>query len=327
MSGALTILSAVLALQGSARSWVLIVSGAGGEPQYSESFYETGKSMAVAARERFGLPDSAVIYLAEDPARDPKLIAARSTRENVVAAFSTLAARVRPGDQVLILLIGHGSYQDAESRFNLPGPDLSAKDFAKLLARFSAQKVAFIDASSASGDVLPVVSGPGRTIVTATKTGFEGNETRFARYFVAAFTSDVADTDKDGRVSILEAFDYARREVARSYEAENRLLTEHAQLADNGDKAGSREPDGKTAGALARTFALARGGAATGALSNDPGVAELQRAKDSIDARIAALRARKAQMDSTAYDQALEKLLVELATKNQAIREMEKKKP
>ena len=57
----------------------------------------------------------------------------------------------------------------------------------------------------------------------------------FPRFFVEAFAADVADLDKDGRISVLEAYNYASREVKRFYEDEGRMLTETSQLEDNGD--------------------------------------------------------------------------------------------
>ena len=68
------------------------------------------------------------------------------------------------------------------------------------------------------------LAGPGRIIVTATKTGGERNETRFPAFFVEAFGDEAADRDRNGRVSALEAFDYAPRVVA-SYEQGGHILT------------------------------------------------------------------------------------------------------
>ena len=42
-----------------------------------------------------------------------------------------------------------------------------------------------------------------------------------------------ADADKDGRVSVFEAFDYARKETARSYDTAKKIMTEHAMLSDS----------------------------------------------------------------------------------------------
>src|SRR5205823_734896 len=109
---------------------------------------------------------------------------------------------------------------------NLPGPDLSVAEWAKLLGKFASQRVVFINTSSSSGAFLPAVAGRGRAIVTATKTGGERNEPRFAQYFVEAFDAEAADSDRNGHVSILEAFDYAKAKVAAAYQQEGLLVTE-----------------------------------------------------------------------------------------------------
>jgi hypothetical protein len=208
----------------------------------------------------------------------------------------------------MILLIGHGSFQGGESRFNLPGPDLSAADFEPLLARLSAQRVVLVNTASASGEFTKVLAGKDRTIVTATKSGLEGNDTEFARYFVEAFTEDKADADKDGRVSVLEAFDYAHREVERFYDQAHRLLTEHAVLAEGG---------------MARALFLGPSSEVASSGAKDPKLAELVQRRRELEEKIATLRSRKPQMASTDYEDALEKLLVELAKSEDAIRRHE----
>ncbi len=306
-------------------SHVLIVSGIGGQTQYSETFYGWGASMFDAAKERLGLPAANVVYLSERPERDPERIHARSTKDNVEKAFDDLARRVAPTDRILILLIGHGTGSGAESRFNLPGPDISATELAAQLDKFPTQTVVLVNTASASGDFVPVLSGPNRVLVTATKTGFERNETVFGEFFVEAFASDGADTDKDDRVSILEAFTYARREVTRRYEDGNRLLTEHALLDDNGDGEGSTEPDAAAVdGAFARTVFLDRRGVmAMDATSGDSVLVALYNEKRELETRIAALTNLKNQMEQTVYETELETLLVELALKNREIRARE----
>ncbi|MCH6547767.1 MAG: hypothetical protein IH798_04910, partial [Gemmatimonadetes bacterium] len=298
-------------------SHVLIVSGIGGQAQYSEAFYRWGASMFDAAKERLGLPAANVVYLSERPERDPERIHARSTKDNVEKAFDDLARRVAPNDRILILLIGHGSGSGAESRFNLPGPDISATELAAQLDKFPTQTVVLVNTASASGDFVPVLSGRNRVLVTATKTGFERNETVFGEFFVEAFASDGADTDKDNRVSILEAFTYARREVTRRYEDSNRLLTEHALLDDNGDGEGSTDLEEGLDGALAGTLFLAASPPAVAAMStDDPVLKALYEEKAALGQRIEELQAIKDQMERERYEATLEDLLVELALKN-----------
>ena len=310
----------------SGRVRVLIVTGVAGEPQYADQFFTQATTMIDALKTRFGVPDSDVVYLAENPARDAARIKAASTKENIERELTALGARSKTGDVLFVMLIGHGNGDGTTSKFAIPGPDITANDVARVLDGIGGRTIAVVNAASASGGFVAALSGPNRVIVTATKSDMERNETRFATYFIQAYSSDVADTDKDGRVSVLEAFDYARRDVARAYESEHHLLTEHAQLDDNGDKKGTAAPDAKSAdGALARrVFLGGKAGsvaAAAHAASNDPRIAALEREKDSIETKLDSLRRRKASMDSTAYEKALEDLLVQLAEKNKAIRD------
>ncbi len=306
-------------------SHLIVISGLSGEPRYADRFHEWAVSLTDAALERWGLPRSNVIYLAEKVERDPERIAARSTRENVQRTLAELAERAGPADRVFIILIGHGSTLDGVARFNLPGPDMSAADFAASLEALPNRSLVFVNAASASGDFIPALSGADRTVITATKSGYERNETIFAGYFVEAFVEDGADIDKDGRVSVLEAFNYARREVARAYEGEGLLLTEHALLDDDGDGQGTGEPGADTSdGRLASGLFLGAGVELTASEStSDPRLAALYRERQELESRVAALRGRKAELGAEQYEAQLEALLVELALKTRAIRELE----
>ena len=148
-------------------------------------------------------------------------------------AFSDLAARAKAADEVFIVLIGHGSFDGQKGSFNLPGPDLSADDYAKLLEPVAAQRIVFVNTASSSGAFVQPLAGPGRTIVTSTKTGGEKNEPVFAGYFAEAFKDAAADTDRNGRVSVSEAFEYAKAKVTASYAKAGTILTEHATLDDS----------------------------------------------------------------------------------------------
>ena len=305
---------------------LLVITGISGEARYAEAFHEWATMLIDAARERWGVPSSNIVYLAEDVERAPSLIKARSTSENVERELSELAQRSAPGDQVIIVLIGHGNTRGDESKFNLPGPDMTAQEFDRLLKGLAERKVAFVNASSASGDFIAKLSGANRVIITATRSGRERNETVFPRFFVEAFTGEDADVNQDGQTSLLEAFEYARREVARSYERDGRLLTEHALLDDNGDGEGSGEPDADAAdGALAGTMYMAASAASRTPATADPELARLYEEREELEAHVARLRARKGEMEEEAYERQLEDLLVELALKARKIRELEEK--
>ena len=316
------------ASQAPSRTYLVIITGSSGEPRFATSFHAQATALRSAAIDKFGIRDSLVTYLTEDPSKGPAAVTGRSTREGIALAIDGIARRAQQGDRVLLLLLGHGSAQNEESRFSIPGPDLTAPEFANLLNRLSSLTVAFINASSASGDFIKQLAGPNRVVVTATKSSNEKNESLFGQHFVAAYASDGADTDKDGRVSVLEAFVYARREVQREYEKTNRLQTEHAMLDDDGDGVGHGDPsdqgpDGRRAGA----FFLANATGVSATLAADPKAAELLATRQRIQAQIDSLRAQKAMMKEDDFQRALEPLLVDLAMATQALKALEKKKP
>lgn len=323
-AGVLLVAGALLAASARAQApqgatHLLVVSGAGGEPQYREAFHALGARLAQAAVEKHGLPRGNVVFLAEDSARAPAQ--GRSSRDGVQRALAGIAERARAEDRVVIVLIGHGSQQGQAARFNLPGPDVTAAEFAKLLDPLGARTVAVVNTASASGEWIPALAGRNRVVVTATKSGFEANATLFPRFFVDAFAGDGADADKDRSVSLLEAYEFARRETARAYEADNRLLTEHAQLDDDGDGKGTAAPVATAAvgdGRLARRLALRGGAPAT--VASTPQAATLVARRDSLQGAIEQLRARRDRMAQADYERELERLLVSLATTTRALR-------
>ena len=311
------------------QTYILVITGLSGDPAYAEEFHQWATTLIDAARDRYELPAENVIYLAEKTELDPARIGDRSTRENVERAFATIAERAQPNDHVLVLLIGHGSYSNGESRFNLPGRDLTAQDYARLLEPLGSQQVAFVNAATASGGFIEVLSGEGRTVVTATRSGGQWNATVFGGYFVEAFADgeEESDQNKDGRVSVLEAFEYAVAQVARVYESDGRLQTEHALLDDNGDGEGTREPDPlvtATDGALARTLFISAGdGTGIAGLPDDPALRALYQERLELQEQVEALQATRGGTDETRYQAEMETLLVAMALKSREIRAME----
>ena len=297
---------------------VLVVSGLGGEPEYSSRF--TGWSLALldAAMEA-GVPRERIRWLAEREGLHPRASGAARV-ETVAAEIGALAGRSAPGDLVMVVLFGHGSARDGEARLNLPGPDLSAGQLAAMLDPLSDRRLVVVNAASASGGFVEPLSAPGRVVITATRSPAEAEATRFGGPFVAALGGADADTDKDGAVSILEAFEFARTEVARSFDETGSLATEHALLDDDGDGRGSMEP-GESDGALAARLTLAP--AATTAVADDPELERLRAERTRLETALTELRARKASMEAAAYDRELERLLLEIARTGRAIRERE----
>jgi hypothetical protein len=307
-----------------AQTRVVIVSGLGGEPAYSAEFMAEAVGLATGLHERFGVAESNISWFGEDSVSRSPYFRGQSTKPNVEKAIMAIAAKAEPSSQFVLVLIGHGAGEGPQTRISIPGPDLDANDFARLLAAFPTQRVALINLTSASGDMIPTVAGANRVIITATKTAFERNESHFGVYFVEAFAKDGADADKDGRVSLLEAFRYALGETKRFYDKGSLMQTEHAQLADDGAKEGSGDPTGRVGdGALARRFFLDGGKVATLAAGSDPRLATLYGEEFTLQEQVDQLRARKGQLTADAYDAALEPLLISLARKAREIRALE----
>jgi hypothetical protein len=287
------------------RVHLIAVAGLSGEPAYRLAFESATSELVDTARARWKVADSSLVVLAEDTTGKRLRARGRSTKDEISKAFVALSRRVSPGDVVMVFLVGHGSGEGPDSRVSLPGPDATAADFASWLSGFARQNVVFVNASSGSGDFVAALKAPRRVVVTATRTALERNESRFATPFVRGLTSGEADADKDGRVSVLEAFTYAKREVARAYETDSKMLTEHAAISDS---------------ALARTVSF---GAARGTV--DPRALALVTERQDLEAKVAALRGRKDSMSASAYAAELERLLVQVAEKTQAINALGRK--
>ncbi len=285
---------------------LLVVTGVPGDEEHAKTFQKWATTFIDAAKKKEAVPDANIIYLSDRAA----------TRPAVEKAFADIAAKAKANDGVFVLLIGHGSFDGTTAAFNLMGPDLTAADYAKLLAKFPTQHVVFVNTASSSGAFLQPLAGPGRVIVTATKTGGERNDTDFPEYFVAAFSDDAADRDRNGHVSVAEAFDYAKTKVTQAFQQKGLLLTEHATLEDGGQ------------GQLAAATFLGNGSSAATLQVDtaDPAMRALVEQRDAIEKQIAGLRLRKPSMVEGEYDAEMEKLLTALALKTREIRDLQSKK-
>jgi hypothetical protein len=296
---------------------VLVVTGLSGEASFAATFTTAGEALVEAAIGPWRVSPERVGWLAETPQPAPGRSAGRATRAALDSAFRQLGAESKPGDVVAVFLIGHGSGRGTDSRISLPGPDPTAVDYSRWLDLLAGRTVVIVIGASASGDFLPVLARPGRVVLTATRSSSEGNESLFAARFAHGLVSLEADADKDGLVSVLEAFQYTVREVAMAYERDGRLLTEHAQLDDDGDGRGSAEPgrEGVSDGRLARRVTF---GARPS--SADPRVAGLLAERRELEGAVEALRRRKEGMRAAAYLDELERLLVAIAERTEQIR-------
>lgn len=300
--------------------FALIVVGATGGKPYADAYWQWAASLRKTLCGKLALPPDHVQTLFEDVARDAT-VTGRSTREGVTAAVATLRKRVAADDVVLVFLVGHGSGGGDEARFNLVGPDMTADEWDVLLSAFPARLVV-VNSASGSANFIDRLSRRGRIVIAATDSASQQYETVFPRFFLQAFDDPAADQDKDGRISIWEAFAYVSASVAKWYESKGQIATEHAVFDDTGEGR-ARERGGTEPGLLARTTYLDAGPA--------PPVGASAAARALYDRRLALareveeLKARKASMKAEDYRRQLEKLLLELAEVSREIKALESK--
>ena len=273
-------------------TYILTVAGLGGEPDYEQRFAalatDTDKILQTG-----GQTDRVV----------ETLKGADATRAKVEAALNRIASQAKPQDAFVLMMIGHGTFDGTEYKFNLPGPDISATELAGLLNKIPAGRQLVVDMTSASGGAISVLKKENRTVITATKSGTEKNATVFARYWVEALRDPAADVDKNETISALEAFQYAEKKTAQFYTEQKRLATEHPQIDDQ---------------QRAAAFPLLKFGSAS-AVVTDPAKRELIAKKDDIENKIDALKYQKSLMAPDDYKKQLTTLLLELARAQEAI--------
>jgi hypothetical protein len=305
---------------------VAVIVGLSGQPEHGETFRRWAATLVDYATERLALARERVVYLAEQPEQDAKRATGKSTKDAIEKTLSVMASSAKRDDTVFIVLIGHGTFDGKVAKFNLPGPDMTPADFAPLLKRFESRKVVFVNTASSSAPFVEALSGEGRTVVAATRSGAEKFATLFGGYFIDALASESADADKNRRISVLEAFNAAKADVARAYEKQGIMVTEHPILDDGGDGEGSMDPspDGKD-GRVASMISLGTPEAAL-ALPADPKLRQLHEERRALEQRVEALKLMKGSMDPAKYASDLEKALTDLARKTKDIRDIEGKK-
>lgn len=269
---------------------VVIIEGLPGDQVYAEQFDSQVTAISTALRSVTDA-ERVRVFRADDVSRDA-----------VLGHLRSLQSEVRSSDQFALFLIGHGSYDDVEYKFNIPGPDLTGEDIAAGLDELPTTNQVLVNTSSASGAIIDLVSNDDRIVVLATRSGAERHATRFGDYFATALGDPGADIDKNQRISVEEAFGFAERQVSDYFERNDQLATEHARL------------EGEHAGRLA----LAR---LDGAQPNvvDTALGELVADRDALNANIEALRLARDDMPLADYQSALLERMLELARVEDAI--------
>ena len=292
--------------------YAMLVQGASGEDQYAVQHRSWVDALAKVFRDRFKYDASHLIVLTEKPGAGEE----RADAATVRAALARLSKSMTASDQLVIVLIGHGSGQGSDLKFNLMGPDLSVTEWATALTSVPG-RIAVVNTASASFPFIGALAGPGRVIITATNTTSQRYHTVFPEGFVEALSSDAADVDKNSRISLLEAFTYATRLVAQHYERAGTMATETGAMDDDGD---GKPRTGPATGPDGNVAALTYLDSAVVATSTDPEMQKLLVRQQALTEQVDDLRRRQGSMPAAQYESELEKLLTELAVVSRDIR-------
>ena len=283
------------------------MTGASGGPQYAAKYDEWRSEFVQLLQGPLGYPEDHVLLLAEEEFSGTQ----KATRENVRASIAQIRQRATKDDLVLVALVGHGSGADSgEAKFNLVGPDLSAQEWAELLKTMPGRLV-FINAASGSFPFIEQLSAKNRVVITANDSAAQSFETVMPQFLLQAFKDSAADFDKNGRVSMWEAFQFMSARVKDWFEQRAQLATEHPLLDDDGDGVGRLVDDQGPDGMLARVTYLQGEPPITD--TGNPVRTAMLRRRAELSTQLEELRARKGAMAPDEYDDALEKLLLEIA--------------
>lgn len=290
---------------GSDPATVILVVGAAGEAEFGTNFLQQVSLWEKACQQA----SARLVTLGLDG----------GTNDHERLAQTLEAEPKTGGADLWLVLIGHGTFDNQDAKFNLRGPDLPATELATWLQPFQ-RPVAVIDTSACSAPFLNKLSATNRVVVTATRSGHEQSYARFGPFFAAALTDPQSDLDQDGQTSLLEAFLSAAHRVLEFYQTEARLATEHALIDDNADGLGTpaewfrgvratqRAKDGTSLDGLrAHQRHLIR------SREEQTLTAETRAKRDALELAVARLRDRKAELPGDDYYRQLEALLLELA--------------
>ncbi len=296
--------------------FALIVSGAAGGSEYASQYdrWTSALSKTLIETLRF---DSALVTILSDTTR----MADASTAENVRRAIASVRSRMTSDDVFLLLLIGHGTFDGIDAKFNLVGPDLESAEWLALLKPLPG-RVVVVNTASASFPFLERLSGPRRIVITATDSAAQRYDTVFPEYFIRALTDPGADLDKNDRISIWEAFAGASAGVRRHYQQRGQLSTERALLDDNGDGVGNEDVTPGDDGSLASRTYLDQ--ALPGAKPTDEILLKLLQRKATLEAEAEDLKIRRQFLQPADYAREFERLMIDLAQVSHDIRQRTK---
>ena len=307
-----------MAVPGSASAderYALIVSGVSGTEKFADSQKTWVSSLQSTLQKRLGFAADRITVLSERRRRHHD----RESRQRDPRRSTSLKSRLTADDTLLVVLIGHGTFDGTVAKFNLVGPDMDSREWKAALDG-NAARLVFVNTTSSSFQFVPALSAKNRIVIAATDSAAQKYATLFPQYFIEALDQGAkADNDKNGRLSVWEAFAYASQAVKQAFEKQGTLVTERSVIDDNGDGVGKEAAAaaGKD-GVLAKTTFLDPLPASS---SGNTALAGLEKRRVDARSRDRAVEgAGKARCPPGSTEEEFERLAIELAKVSAQIR-------
>lgn len=166
------------------KAYAVVIVGAPGSPMYARH-YTDRTSRFVAVLKNAGLDASRITTLSAT--ENPSLSAAEVTK-----ALSGVVATLKPEDQFILVLMGHGAVADNSVTLMLPGPDLGAKAVAAELAKLKCRSQIVLNFSASAGDALALLGSRGRTNIAGSMPG-QVNDNDFAEFMLQELEGKSSD--------------------------------------------------------------------------------------------------------------------------------------
>jgi len=192
-----------LSLAGAASAeqrFALVISGASGGKEYAAQYANWTDSLLQVLTGRLKMSADSVTVLSDSD--QPSLAA---TADNVRGILGALRTKMTRDDLLVIVLIGHGTFDGVDAKFNLVGRDLESAEWGALLKNIPGRLVV-VNTTAGSFPFIERLAAPRRIVISATDSVAQRFDTVFPQYFIKAFEDESADLDKNGRISIWEAF-------------------------------------------------------------------------------------------------------------------------
>jgi len=224
------------------RKYAVLISGGIDSSHAYNRYWNDLKFMYSILINKYGYsPRNIYVIYKDGTAEDTQMpVNFSASLTNLQTAFSSLAIRMLADDTVFIFTTNHGS---STGLCMYDAATVTPSQFATMLSSLSPNKITIVMEQCYSGNFIPQISGTNRVILTAcssTETSYscdtEGPYDEFVYHFMSAVnfetptgTAVEADTDNNGSVSMVEAFNYACNHDSRF---------EHPYYDDDGDGVG-----------------------------------------------------------------------------------------